>query len=235
MKRRNCSGVFKKARERAPQSRRFPIKRLVDALDLRRIGDTREGELRGKVFDFLLQLLESLGGSTRTGDGADKVLEELRAGLFLRLKRDLDGTVEEVGNLDHLGLLHRSRSKSVGADADTTGNDSGLVARNRVLVEGDFGEVTDLWYKRTRVGQLNGSAKRRDGKTNLLDLGTGETEGTEVPEDEVVLGTRSAELVIVLHELGGDGLRVLDDLSGVLLERRRGGLLEGDGNTSDSL
>jgi len=39
----------------------------------------------------------------------------------------------------------------------------------------------------------------------------------------------------VLHELSGDGLSVLDDLSSVLLEFGSGGLLQRDGDTSDGL
>lgn len=39
----------------------------------------------------------------------------------------------------------------------------------------------------------------------------------------------------MLHELSGDGLSILDDLSSVLLEFGSGGLLQSDGNTSDGL
>ena len=51
----------------------------------------------------------------------------------------------------------------------------------------------------------------------------------------MVLGTRSAELVVVLHEFSSDGLGVLDDLSSVLLEGRGGSLLQSDSDTGDGL
>jgi hypothetical protein len=70
---------------------------------------------------------------------------------------------------------------------------------------------------------------------HLLDLGTGETKRSEIPEDKVVLGTGSAKLVVVLHELGGDSLGVLDDLGSIFLEGGGSSLLESDGDTSNSL
>jgi hypothetical protein len=132
----------------------------VGALDLGRVGNTGKRELGSEVFDFLLQLLESLGGSSRSSDGRDEVLEELGTSFLLSLERDLDGTVEEVGNLNHLGFLHRSGSESIGSDTDTSGDDSRLVTGDRVLVEGDFSEVADL---STRV--------KSDGRIRLIGTG----------------------------------------------------------------
>jgi hypothetical protein len=88
------------------------------------------------------------------------------------------------------------------------------VTSDGVLVDGDVGEVADLF-----------------------DLGSGQTKRPEVPEDQVVVGSARLELVVrtVLHDGRGEGLGVLDDGGGVLLELRRGGLLEGDGDTGDGL
>lgn len=99
----------------------------MGSLDLGRVGNTGKRELSSEIFDFLLELLEGISGSTGSSDGRNKVLEEFRTGLCLGLEGDLYGTVKEVGNLDHLGLLHGSRSQSVGTDSNSSRNDGGLV------------------------------------------------------------------------------------------------------------
>lgn len=139
--------------------------------------------------------------------------------------------MEEVGDLLHLGLLHATTGKRVGADANSTRDGSALIALNGVLVEGDVREVADL-----------------------LNLGAGEAEGTEIPEDEVVVRARGLELVVVREEGLGDRLRVEgvsgggsedvrrrtyagvgDDLGGVVLEGLGVDLLEGNSDTGDGL
>lgn len=120
--------------------------------------------------------------------------------------------MEEVGNLLHLGFLHGSGSQGGETDSDTTGYLGGRVTGNGVLVDGDVGLVTDL-----------------------LDLGTGQAQGSEIPKDQVVVGTVSLKLVLVADKDLGDGLGVGDDLLGVSLEGRVGGLLQRDGDTGDSL
>jgi hypothetical protein len=86
------------------------------------------------------------------------------------------------------------------------------VSSNGVLVEGNVSGVTDL-----------------------LNLGSGETKRSEIPEDQVVLGTVGLELVAVLEEDLGHGVGVGSDLLGVGLERGVGSLLEGDSNTGNGL
>jgi hypothetical protein len=70
----------------------------------------------------------------------------------LGLQRDLNGSVEEFGNLDHLGFLHRTGSEGVRSNSDSSGYNGGLVTGDGVLVERDLSEVTDLSNrKQTRV------------------------------------------------------------------------------------
>jgi len=91
--------------------------------------------------------------------------------------------VQELGDNLHLGLLHTPRSEGVGTDTASTGDHGRLVAGNRVLVESDVSEVADL-----------------------LNLGSREAEGTEIPQDEVVVRTVGLKLVVVRDEDLGDGL-----------------------------
>lgn len=51
----------------------------------------------------------------------------------------------------------------------------------------------------------------------------------------MVLRTVGLQLVVVLHQLPGEGLGVLDDLSSVLLERGIGSLLEGNSDACDGV
>lgn len=93
--------------------------------------------------------------------------------------------MKEVGDLLHLGLLHATTREGVGADTNSTGNGSALVALDGVLVEGNVREVADL-----------------------LNLGAGEAERAEIPEHEVVVRARRLELVVVREEGLGDRLWV---------------------------
>ena len=70
---------------------------------------------------------------------------------------------------------------------------------------------------------------------DLLDLGTSEAKRTEIPEDNVVVGSLGLELVIVLHEGGGELARVGNDSGSVLLEGRGVDLLESNGNGGNGL
>lgn len=119
-----------------------------------------------------------------------------------------DNTVAHLNVL----LVHGSRSQSGGTDSDTTWHKGGCVTGNGVLVQGDVGGITDL-----------------------LDLGSGQTDRSEIPEDQVVLSSIGLELVAVLEEDLGHGICVGSDLLGVGLKRWVGGLLEGDGDTGDGL
>jgi hypothetical protein len=71
--------------------------------------------------------------------------------------------------------------------------------------------------------------------TDLLDLGSGQTQRTQVPEDQVVVSSVGLELVFVTRQDLGDSSRVGNDLLGVSLESGVSGLLEGDSNTSNGL
>ena len=71
--------------------------------------------------------------------------------------------------------------------------------------------------------------------TDLLDLGTDETDGSEVPKDQVVLGTVGLESITVGEEDLGHGSGVGSDLFGVSLEGWVGSLLERDGDTGNGL
>ena len=71
--------------------------------------------------------------------------------------------------------------------------------------------------------------------TDLLDLGSGQTQRTQVPEDQVVVGTISLELVFVAGQDLGDGSSVGNDLLSVCLEGGVGSLLECNGDTGNGL
>lgn len=177
------------------------------------VGDTRQGEAGGKLHNVLLELSDKLGGFAVTRlVSLDKVLEKLGACLLLSLEGNLDHTVEELGNLLHILLLHRSGSQGRGTNSDTTGHEGRSVTGDGILVEGDVSSIT-----------------------NLLNLGAGQTNRPEVPEDQVVLSTVSLEPVTVLEQDGSHGSGVGPDLLGVLLESGIGSLLEGDGDTGDGV
>lgn len=170
--------------------------------------ETGEGEGGGKGLNLLAE-----GGDLLVAlQGGDKVLHQLGAGLGLDGQGDLDDAVQELTNLDKVGLLERARGQGRGSETDTTGGDGRDVTADRVLVEGDRGHVADT-----------------------LDLGTGQLVGAEIPEDQVVVRAIGDDLVSLLEQSGGKGLGVGNDLLGVQLELGAGSLLEGDGNTGNSV
>jgi len=73
--------------------------------------------------------------------------------------------------------------------------------------------------------------------TDLLDLGSSESERSEIPKNEMVVGSTGLELVV--RTVGEDGSSesssVGDDLSSVSLELGGSNLLEGDGDGGDGL
>jgi hypothetical protein len=73
------------------------------------------------------------------------------------------------------------------------------------------------------------------GVTDLLNLGTGQTERSEIPKNKVVLCSVGLESVTVLEEDLGHGGSVGSDLLGVGLESGVSSLLEGNGDTGDGL
>jgi len=70
---------------------------------------------------------------------------------------------------------------------------------------------------------------------DLLDLGASEADRSEIPEDKVVVGALGLKLVALRDESLSEGLRVGDDLLGVLLPLGRRDLLEGSGDGGNSL
>lgn len=170
--------------------------------------ETGEGEGGGKGLD----LLAESGDLLVTLEGGDKVLHQLRTGLSLDGQGDLDDAVQELTDLDKVGLLEGARGQGRCSETDTTGGDGRDVTADRVLVESDGGHVA-----------------------NTLDLGTGQLVGAEIPKDQVVVGAIGDDLVSLLEQGGGEGLGVGNDLLGVQLELGAGSLLEGDGNTGDGV
>jgi hypothetical protein len=185
----------------------------LDDLFAYSVRHTGKRELSRELDDVLLQLRKKLGRLVvLVVVGSDKVLEELGSGLLLGSQGDLNSSVEEVGNLLHLGFLHGSGSQGGETDSDTTGNLGRSVTGDGVLVDGDVCLVTDL-----------------------LDLGTGQTQGSEIPKDQVVVRTVGLELVLVAEQNLGDGSGVGDNLLGVSLEGGVGSLLQRNRDTGDSL
>jgi len=109
--------------------------RLLEALGR----EAGHGERAGKGLDIGLDGLDLLAGL----GGDDKVLE-LLAGLLLDGDGDDGETVQELSDLDKVGLLEAARGKGSSADADTTGGHGADVAVDSVLVDGDAGELGNL-------------------------------------------------------------------------------------------
>lgn len=162
-----------------------------------------EGERGGKGLD----LLAESGNLNIALKSSNKVLHQLAASLGLDSESNLHNAVQEVANLDKVGLLEGARGQGRGSETNTTGSDGRDITADRVLVEGDLGNVADA-----------------------LDLGAGELEGAKIPEDQVVVRTVGLDLVAVADQVGGKGLRVGNDLLGIELELGAGGLLEGNGD-----
>ena len=163
------------------------------------------GELGGELVNSLPE-----GGNVGIVlEESDEVLE-LGAGLLLDLEGDLEGLDEEGGDLLEVGLDELAGGEGGSADADAAGGDGRPVAGDAVLVEGDG-----------------------DGVAGLLELGSGDALGLEVPEDEVVLGTAGGDLHAHGGELVGEGTGVGADLLGVDLELGGHDLLELGGDAGD--
>lgn len=74
-----------------------------------------------------------------------------------------------------------------------------------------------------------------NGIADLLNLGSGHTDRSQVPKNQVVLCSIGLELVSVTDEDLGHGGGVGSDLLGVSLESWVGSLLERNGDTGDGL
>lgn len=73
--------------------------------------------------------------------------------------------------------------------------------------------------------------------TDLFDLGSSESERSEIPKDEMVVGSTGLELVVrtVGKEGSSESSSVGDDLGSVGLELGGSDLLEGNGDGGDGL
>jgi hypothetical protein len=151
---------------------------LVVTLEALRLGesadvDTGKREPLSKGADLLAEFLNSLGTlAIAGGSNALEILEQLGARLLLQLQSELDGTVQELGNLLDIFFVHAPRGKGRSAETNTTGDLSGGITVDGVLVNGDTNEVADLF-----------------------GLGAGEADGAQVPEDEVVISAISLQTV----------------------------------------
>lgn len=74
-----------------------------------------------------------------------------------------------------------------------------------------------------------------DDITDLFNLAASQTNRSQVPEDEMVIGSLGLKSVVVLAKLVGKYPRILDNLLRVLLEGGLGGEIKGGSNGSDGL
>jgi hypothetical protein len=140
-----------------------------------------------------------------------EVLERL-AKLLLNPEADLDALVDQIRNLDKVGLVEAPRCQCGSSDADTAGSEGASVTSDCVLVEGDVSHVEEL-----------------------LGLGAGEAEGSQVEQDQVVLCAVGDELVAELPQAVSKCHAVLLDLLLVGLKLRLLGLLQSHGESSDGV
>ena len=100
--------------------------------------NTGHRELRDELLHVALELLD-LGTVL---DSDLEVLEQLARG-GLDLQGNLHSAVQKVCNLSEVLLLEPTGGEGGGADADTAGGESGLVAKDCVLVERDGAVVAN--------------------------------------------------------------------------------------------
>ena len=131
---------------------------------------------------------------------------------LVELDSDLDGAVDEARDLHEVALDEAARGHEGRSEANSAGNEGLGVARDRVLVAVDAGLLHDG-----------------------VDARAVDALVAEVDEDEVVVGAAADEDVAELDELLAHRLGVLLRLDLVLLELRRHGLLEGDGDAGDGV
>lgn len=94
--------------------------RALDARDV----DTGDGPPAGEGADLLAELLHLREANLAVlldRRDAHEVLEELAASLLLENERDLNGTVQEVGDDLHVCLKHVARGQRGRAEADAAG------------------------------------------------------------------------------------------------------------------
>ena len=180
--------------------------RIADCIrGILRIDDARVAKLGSPRHDVGLQVNNCLVAR----DGGLEILKFL-AGLRLNILADLDNAVEEDTDLGEVFFGAIAGSHRGGADTDTAGGERGLVAGDAVTVQGDVRGLADL-----------------------LDLASGEFVRADVPEEQMVVGAISHELVSELHHGRAKSLGVLDNALGIVQELRSSDLLGLHGETGD--
>lgn len=171
-----------------------------------------QGEGASPGGDLLLEAVDLINGA-----GSDLGLEVLElvgllGQLTLDLLAELDADVDVVGNLGEVLLAETTRGHGGGTNTDTHGGEGRLVTRGGVLVAGNVDLLEDG-----------------------LDTGTVQSEGLQVEQNHVVVGTTGDEGVAELLEGDLERLSVLDDLLLVLLELVGLSLLEGNSQSGDGV
>merc|ERR1712194_293894 len=123
-----------------------------------------------------------------------KILQ-LLALLLLDLQGNLADPVQEEGNLLELIRVAPSRRHGWGANAHTTGRESGGITVHGIAVRGDGAHFADLLHLRAR-----------------------EPMRTQVPKHKVIVGTVAGQLVALLLQHVGNSTSVDHHLLRVLLE-----------------
>lgn len=95
----------------------------------------------------------------------------------------------------------------------------------------EFGSTNGAGHAK-KARTIDGDAKK---VTHFLNLATGQSKRSEVPKNEVVVGTAGLELVPTLDEVAGESSGVGDDLTCVLLPLGLGNLEECCRDGSDRL
>ena len=125
----------------------------------------------------------------------------------------LERPVDEVGDLHHVVLAQSAGRHGRGADADAAGFHDRLgVEGNSVFVHRDGGLVQ-----------------------NLGGLGAGDAGGAEVNEHHMVVGAAGDDSVAELGQTGGEGLGIVHNLAGVVLEIGLERLAEANGLRGDHM
>mmetsp|Transcript_25925 Transcript_25925/g.54060 ORF Transcript_25925/g.54060 Transcript_25925/m.54060 type:complete len:435 (+) Transcript_25925:409-1713(+) len=138
-----------------------------------------------------------------------KVLE-LGTRLFLNLGCNLNGFVQEQGNLFKVRFDHSTGGQGGGTNTDSTGGDSGSISRHTILVECD-----------------------RDSVANLFKLGSSQAHGLQIPKHQVIFGTARSHFVSQRSQFGTQSGGILLDLLRVDFEIRCHDFLQLSGNTSN--
>mmetsp|Transcript_27815 Transcript_27815/g.54536 ORF Transcript_27815/g.54536 Transcript_27815/m.54536 type:complete len:391 (+) Transcript_27815:1109-2281(+) len=142
-----------------------------------------------------------------------EALQEFLQGLAVLLldgAADLDGPVEEFGDLLKLLLLQPASCHGRGPHSHSSGCHRRGIPKDGVLVQSDVAGVA-----------------------HLLHLGSRDALRPQVPQNQVVVGAVGHQLVPLAHQVVTTRLGVLHDLLGVCVELGSGHLLQLCGEASD--